>query len=103
MKNSVGSILHRMQDRFEIHDFVQNRFINGLFFCFDRDKVFDILTCFVRHFSRYFCADRELRSPALDRRKNELFTIVIGRFHGAHAEKKAKIQNSFTLFCTHAE
>ena len=86
MQNSVGPILHRMQDRFEIHDFVQNRFFNGPFFCFDRDKVFDILTRFVRHFSRHFGADRELRSPALDRRKNELRTIIIGHFRGSYAE-----------------
>ena len=86
MQNSIGPILHRMQNRFEIHDFVQNRFFNGLFFCLERDKVFDILSRFVRHFSRYLGADRELRSSALDRRKNELSTVIIGHFRGSYAE-----------------
>ena len=86
MQNSVGPILHRMQNRFEIHGAVQNRFINGLFFCLNRDKVFGILIRVVRHFSRYFCADQGLKSSVFDRRKNELRRIIIGHFREAYAE-----------------
>ena len=73
MQNGFGGILHGVQNRILNFIRVQNRFWN---FC-------SVLVHFVkilRFLCKNFCADRQIRTPAFNRRKNQLRAICISQF-----------------------